>query len=214
VGVTTSLPLLILILGSYDPNTKQVLYAVKDEIAKLSTFYDELTLIPVLLADIEIYDLKSDVYRLALVERFKDKHTVMLFNHKNELTNVEDVNTPKLEDVELHMKEHLNITGLRKLDVFEKFRFLAYRSWHVIIIRHEELTRCGEYIELAYLILHRLPILKITLLIREGIPISTMLKELIRMTRLYHERYKDLNDLLYIVRSIINNLIKGFIRYK
>jgi len=198
---------MILLLGSYDPKTKRILYTIKDEIAKLSTFYDDFILIPLLLADIEIYDLVSDIYKLAIIERFEGKYTIMLFNLRGNIIDVSDVEARTLKDIEAYMKKHFNIAEARKPSIFNKLRFLAHESHHVFIVRHEELTRCGEYIELAYLILQDLSPLKITLLIREGIPISTMLKELIRMARLYHESYQDENDLLYIIRRIIDYII-------
>lgn len=206
--------LLILLLGSYDSETKSVLYSIKDEVAKLSTLYDDFNLIPLLLADIEVYELVSSIYSLAIVERFKSKYTIMIFSKRGELVNVEDITASNLNIVEKYIKSKDDVRAMRKLGILEKFKFLAKKSDLVFVLRHKELTRCGEYIELAYLILQGLYSFKVTFLVKDEVPISTMLKELIRLVRLYYERYQNIEELLYIIRDIINNLIIRMREYR
>jgi hypothetical protein len=50
----------ILLLGSYDSETKRILYKVKDEINKLSTYYDEYLLISLLLGNVEVYEIAKE----------------------------------------------------------------------------------------------------------------------------------------------------------
>jgi hypothetical protein len=63
----------ILLLGSYDSGTKWILYKVKDEINKLSTYYDEYLLISLLLENVEVYEIvKEDRVGLAVLERYAE----------------------------------------------------------------------------------------------------------------------------------------------
>jgi hypothetical protein len=50
----------ILLLGSYDSETKRILYKVKDEINKLSTYYDEYLLISLLLGNVEVHEIAKE----------------------------------------------------------------------------------------------------------------------------------------------------------
>jgi hypothetical protein len=50
----------ILLLGSYNSETKRILYKVKDEINKLSTYYDEYLLISLLLGNVEVYEIAKE----------------------------------------------------------------------------------------------------------------------------------------------------------
>ncbi|MEM1651224.1 MAG: hypothetical protein QXH94_05505 [Sulfolobales archaeon] len=45
---------LVLVLGSYDPETENVLYRVKEEIAKL--YLDEVYLVPLMLEDVKVFE--------------------------------------------------------------------------------------------------------------------------------------------------------------
>jgi len=203
-----AIPLIVLILGSYDDETKRVLLAVKEEIAKMSTYYSEYVLIPLLLEDIEIYRCEDNT--LAIVERYGDKYTVMVMDARGELVEVNDLPVATLEEVEEYLRNDLGLASPCRLPILEKMHTLANSSFLIITIRHVELTRCGEYIELAYLLSRGLPPSKIVILVNKNIHVSTMLKELIRAFHAYWEEYSNLEDLLNIVRSIIHYRIDAW----
>jgi hypothetical protein len=77
----------------------------------------------------------------------------------------------------------------------------------IIVIRHVELARCGELIELAFLLREGVPTDAIRVLVNQEINVSSMLLELLRMYRIYWERYRDEEELLRITRSIIQYFI-------
>lgn len=48
-----------------------------------------------------------------------------------------------------------------------------------MVVRHRELTRCGEYIELVFLLTQGVEPRRVVFLWNVGVPISTMLRELL-----------------------------------
>jgi len=66
----------VLLLGSYDCETRRVLYMVKEEIAKYSTYLTEY-IMPLLLESVELYESREGVE--FIVERLDGKATVMMF---------------------------------------------------------------------------------------------------------------------------------------
>jgi len=79
---------------------------------------------------------------------------------------------------------------------------LAYATSLIFVIRHLELTRGGEYIELTFLLGKGLNPRKVYMLINKNIEISTMLKELIDNTKINLRTYKDKTELLDTIRRI------------
>ena len=77
----------------------------------------------------------------------------------------------------------------------------------IIVIRHVELARCGELIELTFLLREGVPAGVIRVLVNQEINISSMLLELLRMYRICWERYGDEEELLRIIRGIIQYFV-------
>ncbi len=55
----TDLATIILLLGSYDKETKKILDVIKEQIAKISTYYGE-NIFTLLLENVEIYKTDND----------------------------------------------------------------------------------------------------------------------------------------------------------
>jgi hypothetical protein len=199
----------ILLLGSYDSETKRILYKVKDEINKLSTYYDEYLLIPLLLENVEVYRIaKEDKFGLAILERYAENLWSLMIAIEGEI-EYDDVGEGSLEEVEEVIEKTYGLRWTR-LPLLEKFIHLARTvmgSGLVIVIRHVELARCGELIELVFLLREGVPPDAIRVLVNWEINVSSMLLELLRMYRIYWEHYRDEEGLLRIIRSIIQYFI-------
>ena len=200
----------ILLLGSYDSETRRILYKVKDEINKLSTYYDEYLLIPLLLENVEVYRVvKEDRVGLAILERYAENLWSLMIAIEGKIEVYDDVEGGSLEEVEEVIEKTYGLRWTR-LQLLEKFRYLANvvaGSGLIIVIRHVELARCGELIELTFLLREGVPVDVIRVLVNEEINVSSMLLELLRMYRIYWERYGDEEELLRITRSIIQYFI-------
>ncbi len=200
----------ILLLGSYDSETRRILYKVKDEINKLSTYYDEYLLIPLLLENVEVYRIaKEDRVGLAILERYAENLWSLMIAIEGEIEVYDDVEGGSLEKVEEVIEKTYGLRWMR-LQLLEKFKYLASMvagSGLIIVIRHVELARCGELIELTFLLREGVPADVIRVLVNQEINVSSMLLELLRMYRIYWERYGDEEELLRIIRGIIQYFI-------
>ena len=113
------------LLGSYDSETKRILYKVKDEINKLSTYYDEYLLIPLLLENVEVYRIaKEDRVGLAILERYAENLWSLMIAMEGEIEVYDDVGGGSLEEVEEVIEETYGLRWTR-LQLLEKFRYLA-----------------------------------------------------------------------------------------
>jgi hypothetical protein len=196
----------ILLLGSYDSETRRILYKVKDEINKLSTYYDEYLLIPLLLENVEVYRVvKEDRVGLAILERYAENLWSLMIVIEGKIEVYDDVEGGSLEEVEEVTEKTYGLRWTR-LQLLEKFRYLASMmagGGLIMVIRHVELARCGELIELTFLLREGVPADVIRVLVNQEINVSSMLLELLRMYRIYWERYRDEEELLRIIRGIL-----------
>lgn len=113
------------LLGSYYSETRRILYKVKDEINKLSTYYDEYLLIPLLLENVEVYRIvKEDRVGLAILERYAENLWSLMIAMEGEIEVYDDVEGGSLEEVEEVVEETYGLRWTR-LQLLEKFRYLA-----------------------------------------------------------------------------------------
>jgi len=196
----TDLATIVLLLGSYDKETKEILDKIKEEIAEMSTYYDEL-IFTLLLEDVEIYRTEEDDI---CVEKFNGKATFIIF-HKNSLKvkDVLDFDAKDEEDIINILKDRLGYKSPIKVPILEKLRILATVSSLIFVIRHKELTRCGEYIELAFLLGRGLAPHTVYMLVNKEIEVSAMLKELIDYAEIHFRVYENEDDLIETVRRIV-----------
>ncbi|MFZ8794210.1 MAG: hypothetical protein ACO2O2_10060 [Acidilobaceae archaeon] len=115
----------VLLLGSYDSETKRILYKVKDEINKLSTYYDEYLLIPLLLENVEVYRVvKEDRVGLAILERYAENLWSLMIAIEGKIEVYDDVEGGSLEEVEEVIEKTYGLRWMR-LQLLEKFGYLA-----------------------------------------------------------------------------------------
>ncbi len=196
----TDLATIILLLGSYDPETKRILEMVKEEVAKISTYYGEI-IFSLLLENVEIYKTDTD---WICAEKFDEVVTFIIFEQDSiRVKDVLDFKVKSEEHLVEILRKELGYRSFVVIPVLEKLKVLATASSLIFVIRHEELTRCGEYIELAFLLGKGFDPYQIYMLVNREIEISAMLKELINYTKINFRMYKDERDLLETVRSIL-----------
>jgi len=206
--------LMVLILGSYDERTLPVLEHVREEIAKLTTFWADIYVLPIILGYVEVY--RDDGAGLTLlVERGPDrKLLVLVLNGVREIVrDALQVELPEGVDLDDFMYEFIRkrwpkATSPYRLPVMEKLEALTSLRCLVLVIRHKELTRCGEYIELGFLTGAGLPPRNIYFVHREGIRVSEMVYELMDYLGVNLRTYRELDDLLREVRRIIHYRVR------
>lgn len=181
-------------LGSYDPETTKILKSLREFIAER---FERDELYALMLENVDIYQSeKVDV----VLERLSDRRaTLMVFNKKSELIDVEDVEFE--DDVSGIMREKYGVESFIKTPVLEKLRLLASAAWLVFLIRHLEQTRGGELIELTYI--SNFCRDRIFLLKKEGVKLSTMVEELIEAFKINLRTYVELRELFDTVERII-----------
>ncbi|RLG62916.1 hypothetical protein DRO02_07420 [archaeon] len=187
---------IILLLGSYDPSTKKILEQIKNEIAKISTWRRGYML-SILLGNTELYELPDD--RNALVELNDHTATIFIGSWKG-IEDVIDVPAKSFKDAEKILKERYG--EFIRIPVLEKLVRLATASSLVFVVRHEEFTRGGEYIELAF-IAGRVSPEKIYFLANKKIKLSTMLEELLEYMKFHIRYYESEKHLLEMIYRII-----------
>jgi hypothetical protein len=163
----------LLLLGSFDPQTKNTLDNLKEEIVK--TFSAENTY-AFMLDTVEIYS--ADDMEI-LTEHFsKDKITLFIFQN-NQLIDVDDTDTEKGDTettVYNYMKKHYSVTHINRYSIFNKLDVLMQTAKTIFLLREKEETRGGEYLELMHA-LFRGHAEKIWFLKKNGIELSAMLME-------------------------------------
>ena len=132
-------PKLIILLGSYDVKTLNLMKHVKESI--LEKFGDE-DIYCILLEDVDVY-LTDKVE--VLTERWAGKITLWVFRGT---TLVDLVDVKVGETIENFLRANYQTTIVRKVPIFEKLRLLATVGWLLLVLRHQELTRGGEWVEL------------------------------------------------------------------
>lgn len=192
-------PNTILLLGSFDPQTKNQLENLKEEIAKAFSGENVYAL---MLNTVEVY-IADDME--VLTELFgKNNVTIFIFQN-NQLLDATDVKLQKTgmdKTVYDYLKKEYKITHLRRLPIFDKLDVLLRDAKIIFLLRHKEETRGGEYLELMHA-LFRGHADKIWFLKKNDIELSAMLMEYldkygVKMRTCQGE--KDLKDI--IIRTI------------
>jgi hypothetical protein len=196
----------ILLLGSFDPQTKLLLENAKEEIVK--TFSGE-NVFALMLDRLEIYTADD----MEVLTELSGEKTITLFIFQNsQLIDTDDIKL-KTSNVDKtvydYLKEKYTIKKVDKLPIFNKLDVLMRDATVIFLLRHREETRGGEYLELMHA-LFREHAGKIWFLKRNGIALSAMLMEYLDKyavkMRTYREE-KDLEDsILRILKYQLQNL--------
>lgn len=199
-GLTWYNPLIVLLLGSYDQSTRNLLEQLKQKIAE---HYGSENTYAFLLDDLEIFDLR-EIAAYILVELKHNKAHAYIFEYggapKEEFT-VKYAEREELQGlIAKHLQEKLieppeHPIPLRKLSILEKLSTLIERAALIFIIRDKEETRGGELVELTYAALagHGN---KICFLKRENIKLSTMVLELLDYANINLRTYNNQQKLI------------------
>lgn len=180
----------LLLLGSYDLQTKSYLENVKEELVK--AFSGE-NVYAFLLDRVEIYCAEQ----VQVLAEIIDKRKVTLFVfQENTLTEVYDVNLRVNLDKTVYsfLEEKYGVLKVNKLSVFDKFDLLMRLAKVIFLIRDKEETRGGEYVELMHA-LFRGHFAKLWFFKREGIQLSAMLMEYLDKFKVNMRPYSNSQDL-------------------
>jgi hypothetical protein len=181
----------ILLLGSFDPQTKAHLENVKEEIVK--TFSGE-NVYALLLDSVEVFF--SDVVEVLTELSGEDRITLFIIQD-NQLVDMDD---PKLEEDDVdktvydYLKKKYKITELNRLPIFNKLDVLMQNAKVIFLLRGKEETRGGEYLELMHA-LFRGHAEKIWFLKKNEIVLSAMLMEYLDKYGVKMRTYQGERDL-------------------
>ena len=195
----------ILLLGSFDPQTKTLLENVKEEIVK--TFSGE-NVFSLMLDKLEIYTADD----MEILTELSGEKTLTLFIFQNsQLININDVQSKEGgvdETVYDYLKEKYAIKEVDKLPIFNKLDVLMRDATAIFLLRHKEETRGGEYLELMHA-LFRGHADKIWFLKKKEIELSAMLMEYLDKyqvkMRTYNEEKELKDNILRILKYQIQN---------
>lgn len=200
------IPLFVLILGSYDSNTRQILYALREEIAKIASVIEGIDIIALLLAKVKVFEINTKTRQFTVMAELNEESATLYIFEQCELIDVIQIKTDSIEsrikDI-INEKWNENVefflekTILNKLDLF-----LSVPSF-VIVVRHEELTRGGEYIELTYLLLRGIDPKSIFFFKKDNIKLSEMCFELLDAYKVAIRPYRSIEDLLNEAKRLL-----------
>jgi len=181
----------VLLLGSYDSQTKEYLDDIKGTIEM--NFSGEY-LSSFMLEDVELYF--SEQLQVIAELTHNGKATLFIFRHHQELEDVFDVDLKgDLDDTVYHfLKKKYGVTLKTKESVFQKFDFMMRAAKTLLLIRDREETRGGEYVELMYAI-SKGHANKVWFLRRDGVRLSSMLMEYLDKAKVNMRPYIDYSDL-------------------
>jgi hypothetical protein len=183
-------PSTVLLLGSFDPQTKQLIANAKEEIVKA---FSAENVFVFMLDTLEIY-AADDMEVLA--ERFEKAITLFIFQN-SQLIDVIDLaqeNQSIDEKVYSYLKHNYAVHKIDKLPIFNKLDVLMRDTAAIFLLRHKEETRGGEYLELMHA-LFRGHAGKIWFLNRNGVVLSAMLMEYLDKYEVKMRAYDSEKDL-------------------
>lgn len=189
---------IVLLLGSYDPQTKSFLEIIREEIAKKYSGENVYTL---LLDNTEIYLAEN----IQILTELFDKAMATLFIFKNGmLSDVQDVNLKHSLDETVFdfLKEKYGIQRISKEPIFNKFNTMIRLAKVIFLVRDKEETRGGEYVELMHVLFERHS-QKVWFLKRNGIRLSAMLMEYLDKFKVNLRSYSDKQDLLSEIARLL-----------
>jgi hypothetical protein len=196
--------IVILLLGSYDPQTKSYLEIVKEEIAKRFVGENAFSF---LLNNSDVY-ISQTIQ--ALVEVSNKRKAALFVFQDNALIDVHEIAFKKDLDGVVHsfLKEKYEVQEFNKLSVFSKYDILMGLARVLFLIRDKEETRGGEYVELMHALFQKHSE-KIWFFKREGVRISEMLMEYLDRFGVKIRPYIDKQDLVEEIIRILRNILSS-----
>lgn len=209
--VEASFPRIYLLLGSFDDKTLALLEQVKEEIETAFVSHPE-QVSAVLLDRLELYKFNLGGRELMILLEVYDEGLSISVLDGPKVIDAEDFPgaNPNETDATIlgYLKKTHGVASFKKLSIVDKLGELSSLASLTFVIRDQELTRGGEYIELLSMLQTRLPSARIRFLKREGIVLSEMAWEILDLHGVSSRSYGDNNFLLREVVRIIRNDLK------
>ncbi|MDG6950882.1 MAG: hypothetical protein JRN12_03435 [Nitrososphaerota archaeon] len=195
--VDLEFPKIILLLGSYDPQTKPILVDLKETLEEASvTRSDQVS--AWLLDEIEIYRFDLNGRSVFVFAEIYEGGVALSVIDGLQMVDSKDFqgkNKAQVDEtVAEYLEEHYAQRAYTKLSLLEKLEELSQSSSLVFLVRDQELTRGGEYIELGFLLTtrpFRLAPSKVHFFKREGITLSEMAWEILNLYKINRHSYAD-----------------------
>jgi len=191
----------ILLLGSYDEETKIILHRIRVDINNKFQRYSSFTL---LLENIDVFialEPGSHDFSILMENEAEFKGTVSIIRQGVKI--IETINFNNKIEYDNTIGENsktIDFTKFRKLKEFEKLSFLANWADIVFLVKHRELTRGGELVEATYLLLRNdvsfFDPQKLEFFYQKDVITSSMLKELFEIRKIRAFPYENYDSLL------------------
>jgi hypothetical protein len=181
-------PVYVLILGSYDGDTKRLIYELKEEVSKRHGRNDVYSLV---LDKVEIFDCDNAIQ--VITELYESTLTLMIFRGTElvDIDEIANVTEPQIEEKAMtHLNSHHGSKRVQKFTVLNKLDLLMRFSASICVIREKELTRGGEYCELVHALARDYE-KKIVFLYNKNVTLSGMLKEYLDGFKVAMRAYSD-----------------------
>lgn len=201
---------MVLILGSYDHETKPALVTLKSCLAS-GLMSEEWTALVVLVDDIDVYkiDVPESTESLFVISETAETGLSLFVVRSRLLVDAVDMgrSTEDVDHVVAGFVSERYAGTVLKLPILDKVTVLASIMQVAFLVRHVELTRGGEYIELAYLIgLERASGGKLWFLKREGFELSSMAWEILDKFGVQMRSYINVEGMCAEALRVVRNL--------
>jgi hypothetical protein len=165
-----------------------------------------------LLNSIEIFSFEGqDRRKMILISEVMEEKIVFYHLYPEKIIDVDqrDImnNLDLKENIYRYLTEKYPNSNFHEFSIFEKLDSIADMATGIFFIRHKELTKGGEYVELAYL-MNKPYASKTFFLKKEGFDLSTMTHEIMERQRITFVTYRGETQLHQHMKRIIGNLIQ------
>lgn len=196
----------ILLLGSFDPDTRALLEKSQALLAK-TTLALEWPTMALLVDGFEIYTGISSTSGAAMyfIVESGERSAAHIVEGSEWIDSVPlPADQPDLEEAVTSLARQRFDASVKKLPILEKLRVLSAGEPLTFLVRDKELTRGGEYIELAFILglgtertRNRMWFMH-----RQLVPISKMAEEILDMYGVASRTYATENELLERIARI------------
>ena len=190
----------ILLLGSYDDSTKQILYDLRK---LLNENFQRYACTTILLENLDVHVARAvGMHDFSMfIEKHEQRITVTIM--KSKTTPIEILTFSDEVDFETNIgnsSTNIDFKQFRKVTELEKISILSDWADLIYTTKDLELTRGGELVELTYLLHNRIwksnvDPLKHEFFYKKDVKISTMVKEIISNNKIAPQEYASYQEL-------------------
>jgi hypothetical protein len=186
----------MMILGSYDKTTKRLMHSIQPPLIRQ---YTDNKLMVYLLEDLitfDAIDIESGKTAMVVLDKSNEFQMTFFVFTDNEIVESDTLYSAYDESVVTgYLQQQYGITVTRTSSLLDALEFLCRLSIGTVVIRHEELTRGGELVELCVLVIRGYPSSRLLFARQKEIELSSMLKELLDKYRVKSFPYKTGQEL-------------------